>query len=430
MAPKMSYLTQLRHSWQLKKQQWLSPAQLTALRLRKLQSLIQHAYERVPYYRRLFDAHGVLPRDISSIEDLQKLPVLTKQKLQQTGLSDFLAEGTDPGKCILRTTSGSTGLPLNVCRTRREYEYGNQTVFRTLRANGARPWHRYAIIQDPEQIPGKRFPEKTSSRIYLRAGQQTPEQLAALRAFKPHVILGYSNSLQLIAHAIKQSGITDLSPRLVVSCAELLDEPSRALINEAFGTELVDLYAAVETRCIAWECRHHSGYHINADTLIVEFIRDGKTARTGEPGRIVVTPLFPYAMPLIRYDLGDIGVTTDRQCPCRRGLPLMELIQGRADDFISLRSGRVIAPVETFASIIEKAGGVSEYLVVQESYDLICVKLVLREGEGSDAAVQVSRGIEDLIRHEAEVKVETVDRIDRGDEAKLRRIISKVTVNL
>jgi phenylacetate-CoA ligase len=210
--------------------------------------------------------------------------------------------------------------------------------------------------------------------------------------------------------------------------AELLDQPSRSLINEVFAVEMADIYGTTEAYCIGWECPHHCGYHLNVDTLIIEFIRNGKPARMGEPGRIVVTPIYLYAMPLIRYDLGDIGVPTELHCSCGRGLPLMQMIQGRADDFITLADGTLIPPVGTFANVFEKEEKILEYLVVQEGYDLISVKLVVREGMGSEVVERVKDGIEDLIRRQACVQVEAVDRIDRTSGAKARRILSKIPV--
>jgi len=192
---------------------------------------------------------------------------------------------------------------------------------------------------------------------------------------------------------------------------------------------MVDFYAAVETKCIAWECSKRCGYHLNSDTLVVEFIRDGKPAKPGEPGHIVVTPLYLYAMPLIRYDLGDVGIPMGKQCPCGRGLPLMEMIQGRADDLITLPSGKIVPPIGTFAPLFENEPRIVEYLIVQEEYDLIITTIVVREGNGSDEVKRIKCGVEDLVGHEATVKVEIVDRIDRSTAAKIRRIISKVPVS-
>ncbi|MFC1485826.1 phenylacetate--CoA ligase family protein [Candidatus Latescibacterota bacterium] len=423
----MDLYTKLKYLSQLNKQQWLSPAQLSEFRTHKLKRLITHAYERVPYYRRIFDEHGVTPQHIKNIEDLQKLPILTKQTLQRGNPTDFLAKDTDISRCIGSRTSGATGIPLTVFNTKNEGIYMFMTMVCAYWENKVRPWHKRAHIYDTGRMPKKWVVQRWNQRkIHIPPSQHVKEQIETLQLFRPHVICGFNNSLKLLAHALKQSGTKGISPDIVIGSAELLDEPTRALINGVFEVEMVDMYASAETGCIAWECPDHRGYHLNVDSLIVEFIRDGKPVQLGEPGHIVVTPLFRYAMPLIRYDLGDIGIPTDRQCSCGRGLPLMEMIKGRSDEFITLPSGTVIPPVATFAVVIENEPSIAEYFVVQENYDLIVVKLVIYKRFGADEVERVKSGIEDLVHHEAVVKVEVVDKIDRGTNDKYRRIISKV----
>lgn len=425
--------TWLNLLWQSQRKQWLSTNQLAELRRTRLQKLIRHSYDKVPFYRNLFDQYGLKPKDILGVEDLNKLPILTKEMLQQGNPTEFLDENINPQQCDITRTSGSTGKPLEIFRTRNENLYGwYMTMIRAQIANGVRPWHRKAFIEDRARMPEKNWSisRLKPKEIYLLAGQHVLEQLEALRSLRPHFIFSYSNSLSLLAHSIKQSNIKDISPKIVIGYAELLDDTSRNLINEAFNVEMVDLYATAEAYGIAWECPQHSGYHINADSLIVEFVRDGRPAQVGEPGHIVVTSLYQYAMPLIRYDFEDIGIPTDEKCSCGRDLPIMSMIQGRVDDFVTLRSGTIIPPVGTFADVINDEQNVREFLIIQEDYDLILVKLVNNDENDLDLIGRVKRGIEDLVQHEAVVKVEVVNEIDRGNNAKLRRIISKVDTSL
>lgn len=429
----MFLLTWLNLLWQSERKQWLSANQLAELRRTRLQKLIMHSYNRVPFYRNIFDQHGLNPKDVLDIEDLHKVPILTKQVLQQGNSTDFLAQGIDPSQCDITRTSGSTGKPIEILRLRNENLWGwYMTMVRAQIANGVRPWHRQAFIEDRARMPKKNWSisRLKPQEVYLLAGQQVQEQLNILQSVRPHFIRGYSNSLSLLAHSMKQSNIKDISPKIVMGYAELLDKASRSLINEVFNVEMVDLYATAETYGIAWECPKHSGYHINADSLIVEFIRDGRPAKVGEQGHIVVTSLYQYAMPLIRYDLEDIGIPTNEKCSCGRDLPLMAMIQGRVDDFVTLRNGTIIPPIGTFADVINGEQDVREFLVVQEDYDLIVVKLVVNAENDLDLIGRVRHGIEDLIQHEAVVKVEIVKQIDRGNDVKLRRIISKVRSSL
>lgn len=414
---------------ELQKHQWLSPDELHELSCRRLQTLVKHAYDTVPFYQKTFNEHGIKPSDISDISDLQKIPILTKKTLQQGDLKNFLAQKLDIQKCLKHKTSGSTGMPLTILTTFDENLYGNLTLSRAGFSNGKRPWHKQAFIHDQRKMGQKSSLRQLFGRtLFINAGQDADKQLDMLSTFNPDVICGYNNSLKLIAKAIKDREIKSIHPKAVFGYAELLDQPNRNLINDAFGVDMIDIYASTEGKCIAWECSQHQGYHINFDTVVVEFLRNGKPAKAGEPGRIIITPLFLYSMPLIRYDLGDIGILSDRQCRCGRGLPLMEMVKGRCDDFITLASGNVVAPVETFATIIENEADIHEYLVIQQEYDLIEIKLVDRasNGNGHQKKKRIKSGVEKLTGHEARVKVEFVDRIDRNGDAKLRRIISRV----
>ena len=418
----------LRYLRQLQRQQWLTSAELSELQNRNLRRLIAHAYTHVPYYKQLFDEYGILPTDINGIDDLPKIPVLTKKILQQGKGSNSLAGNIAFDKLLAISTSGSTGLPLTIRRTEEEDIYGGLRMTRAVLANGIRPWQKRVNIVAPKRITGnqslwRRISRKTYS---LPATLDVLDQIKILRRFNPQLIFGYKSSLERLAHAVERFEVKDITPRFVVSTAELLKESTRDFIDRVFGVRMIDIYASVEANCIAWECPDHYGYHLDTDTLVVEFIRDGKPVKKGEPGRIVITLLYRYAMPLVRYDLGDIGIPSGKQCPCGRGLPLMEMIQGRADDFITLPGGGTIAPTGAFANSIEDKPGVMEYRVIQEDYDLITIELVVDGVDGLHVAGQVKRDIEDLVQNEAAIRVKVVDCIDRKAEDKIRRIISKV----
>jgi phenylacetate-CoA ligase len=362
---------------------------------------------------------------------LLKIPILTKDVLQRHSFTDFLDRTVNPRQCVIKSTSGSTGKPLQILRSPQEQNHRGTLYIRALAANGLRPWHKRAIIVAANRIPLRKSlldQVQRSRKIFLLSDANIQHKIDVLESFQPQAIRGYNQSLKFLAYALKIAGIKDITPRFVFGTAEILDQPARSLINEVFGVEMVDIYGSIEAGCIAWECPHHCGYHLNVDTLFLEYIRDGKSANSGEPGRIVVTPLDSYAMPLIRYDLGDIGLPMETQCDCGRGLPLMRIIQGRADDFITLSDGTIIPPIGTFDKAFELNGKVLEYSVVQESLDLIAVKLVYCEGEPLDIVEKVKDRLEELIRHLARVKIEIVDHIDTTPGGKLRRISSNIPV--
>jgi len=126
----------------------------------------------------------------------------------------------------------------------------------------------------------------------------------------------------------------------------MLLESERAVMEQAFGVPVTNRYGCEEVSLIACECEQHSGLHINSDHIVAEFLReDGTPCSPGENGRIVVTELINFGMPLIRYEVGDWGVPSDRLCPCGRGLPMMESLAGRTADFLRALDGSRVAGV-------------------------------------------------------------------------------------
>lgn len=412
--------------WRVWRQQWLPPKRLAELRLLGLQALIAHAYERVPFYHERWTSLGLHPSDITSESDLAKFPSLSKAELQGRPVQDFLAEGTNIHQTISYRTSGSTGRPLTVHLSPSENQIANSITTRANIASGSRPWRRRATLRAVDRIP-QRHGFWKRMRLELPSGKDPREYLQVLLAYRPAEIHGYNQSLRQLAQLLIDEGIHELRPRCVVGTAELLTLRDRALINDAFGVSMVDHYASIEARSMAWECPRHKGYHLNSDTTVFEFINDGQPAEPGTPARIIVTPLYLRSMPLIRYEMGDVAALSAQACPCGRTLPLMEMLKGRRDDCVILASGRRVVPVGSFANVIEAESDVVEYFVTQEALDLIVVQLVLRSQPSQSIPSRVQKGIRELVHDEARIRVICVDSIQREGRPKLRRIASKIS---
>ena len=165
-------------------------------------------------------------------------------------------------------------------------------------------------------------------------------QLSAIGEFKPQVLDGYSSSLAMLAREVRKKGVSGINPRIIFGGAELVDPVSRKTIEEVFEAPFYDQYATIEFERMAWQCPERSGYHIDADSLIMEFLdAKGDEVSAGESGEIVCTSLFNYAMPLIRYKVGDFGVPSDEECPCGRMLPLLVGLRGGVIRFCFFQMG-------------------------------------------------------------------------------------------
>lgn len=419
---------QLGNLARMLKVQWRPASDLRELQNRKLRSLILHAYRQVPFYRRLFDSRGLKPEDIRRVEDLSQLPTISKGQLRAAPAEEVIACGLDPSKCVEVRTSGSTGLPLKLYYRRKDDSRLNVSWLRPLFAHGVRPWYRKLEISGLHNLPsGKKWYQhlgiwrREGISIFLSPG----EWVKAWRRYRPEILYGYSGSLKLLARHVLDAGLDDIRPCFVFGVSDLADEECRELIQSAFSRSIIDLYGAAEAGCIAWECPRCQEYHINADTVIVEFLRDGRPVPPGSPGRVVVTNLHSFAMPIIRYELGDIGVPGGEKLSCGRGLPLMKVIEGRDDAFIVLPSGKLLSPMFFFGTM-KKIKGINQWKVFQS--DLGCLKILIvpSENSSSETIDHLRKRVEENSGEKMEIEVELVENIPGDSSGKVRAVVSQL----
>ncbi len=414
---------------QARKNQWLKPAELEELQAKRLRAMIKHAYGNTEFYHRKFKDAGIRPEDIRTVADLKKVPFTTKSEVREHSTGSMLARGVDLRKCIVTETSGSTGIPTKVVYDSSANDFSKAINLRSHFENGLTPWSRWAIFGDPHHFQKPTWFQKFGllSPTWISALDPVEKQIEYLKKFKPDVLSGYTSSLYLLSSAIKEKGIDDITPKVVISTSELLDPSTREYINSVFGVEMVDHFGCVELNRTAWECSEHAGYHIDVDAVVMEFISDGEAAAPGERGEIVYTGLYNYAMPLIRYAIEDIGVPSDERCPCGRGLPLMKLIGGRSDSFMRTPEGRLFSPI-IWTLLMRQIPGVGQFKAIQEKKDLIKIQVVRDQAFTGATARRIVHDVQEVMGEEMRVDVEVVEEIPRDKSGKVRCAVSKVAV--
>jgi phenylacetate-CoA ligase len=395
--------------------------------------MIEYAYDNVPFYhRKLVKAH-VKPSDIISLADLSKIPVTTKSEIQSCFQQDLVSRRVDGRRIVLRSTSGSTGIPLVIAVDSKVVDFEGAVWHRTVSQNGLRLRDRMSVIADPRSFPkNRRWIEylKILKRQYLSVFDPAETQLAFLQQFKPHVIKGYPSSLTILAESCR-NGASFPNPRLVFTTSELLDRSSRELITSVFGADLMDNYACHELGLLAWECNEHAGFHINIDSVMLEFIKDdGDAAASSERGQILCTSLFNRVMPLIRYSIGDVGIPVEERCSCGISLPLMKIVEGRTDDFLVSTKGRMISPTVFFPYPFESMRGITQFRVIQEATDRLTIQLVTEEGfpKGDQVLENARDKIQQLFGERMHVDFQMLEKIERDSSGKLRKIVSRIDV--
>ena len=395
-----------------------------------LHAMLEYSYENVSFYHRKFRNANVKPDDIKKTEDLTKIPTTTKKELQSTPLNEILPRNVSADKCIKRKTSGSTGIPLTVILDTRTASFRRALWSRAYVENGLKIWDKLATIGDPHNFPKKKWPDRLQlpRRRYISVFDDAETQLSILEQYKPNAVRVYPSSMTMLANLCKRNR-SHFKPRLIFATGETLSYENRKFIDSIFESRLLDIYASLEFGLLAWECRSHIGYHVNVDSVLTEYVQNDAPVAPDERGEIICTGLVNYAMPLIRYRLGDVCIPTDEECTCGVTLPLIKTPEGRADDFLVTVDGRLISPM-AFSPYPFEDGmeGVKQFRVIQEKRDKLTIQLALEEGfSPSHEFLENARNeIQRLFGKEMRVEFEILDRIDLGLTGKLNTIISRV----
>lgn len=414
--------------------QWWDRERILDLQWEKFRRLLNHSYNCVPYYRRLLEQLGITPEDIRSYEDLVLIPVLTKEDINRH--RDLLrARNYKEKDFIADHTGGSTGEPLTFYRDRRFTGVNYAHQIRNLTWCGWREgeplaylWGSPIELTEQQQLL-RRVRNYLHNEIWFDAFRLTEKDMRLfaerLRRLKPKVLSGYATALRAFAEWIGQEGI-EISIPAVVSTAEILDIETRHLLESVFRCEVFDRFGCREVGNSAHECSAHEGLHINAEHVLVEVVdQEGRHVEYGQPGEILYTNLDNFAFPLIRYQVGDVGVLSDKVCSCGRGLPMLKVVQGRISDVIRTPSG-VMIHGEFFSHLFYATEEIKQFQVYQREPSKIEIRLVVKTGKEilPEWKAAVTQRIQDFVGDDLEISFSIVPEIPRLSSGKYRFIIS------
>jgi len=432
----MNYLRAYSFLRGLMRSAYWSREKLEKYQNKKLKKILLYAYRNVPFYHKKFKQLGINPSGFRGRIDLNKLPIITKDEIRNN-LCEVISREFDIKKLRLVSTSGSTGKPLSFYISQVEDEFRKAKHLRANISCGQRFYHRWVTITAPHH-----FGEATKlqrllgfySPIPISVFSDVSLQIEALKRIKPHILDGYSSSLLLLAKELNKKRTKPFHPLFIIGGAELIDENSRLYIENIFDSPFYDQYACVELERIAWQCPERAGYHLDSDTVIVQFIgKDGEEVGAGERGEVVCTSLFNFAMPLIRYAVGDLAVPSDEKCPCGRSLPLIRAIEGRRDSLLFLCDGRILSPrFFTIAmSMFRFYNFIDQYRIVQRKINYFEIYVKTKE------SVRVCKDLfeRELVEHLrktiilpvdlADFRINFVDKIPLDKSGKLRIVVSE-----
>lgn len=425
------------HFQKLQSNQWLSYNQLSEIRWNKLKQLIDFSYEHIPFYRRIWKDYGVNPTVFTSERDMVRLPVVTKQEIAEAQKKDeFLL--SKKGKYEMAHTSGTTGERFQVPFTFSGFQKKYANHLRQVYASGWRLGMKSATLHysGHSQFRGKysgraedkepfvTFRESALSVAHRRrvltpyyetsSGNDmfTREWYEELRSYEPYMFETMDFNLPVLKEYIERNNLSHLSlPKTFV--LGTYSSTLRRSLEEFFNTEIFDRYSPHEIEGVAFSCHVHKGMHMAIDSYHIEFL-DAYQQPVGheETGFITVTDLDNYLLPLIRYQVGDVGHYYEDMCLCGRGFPLMGEIDGRARDLFILKNGSMVAPSK-IAAVLQDELAISLFQVIQTKNNDILVTIVPHKKLYTAIVTErIQRRLTELLGNDEKIIITPAEHID------------------
>lgn len=417
---------------ELQRSQFLAAPQLAEIQAQRLQAIVAHAYANVPFYRERMDAAGIPPGAVHRGADLVGLPVLTKRDIQDHG-ANMLAKNVAEADRVRNQTGGSTGSPVQFYVDKRRFGTRLATAYRTDAWAGLHPgdWHAYLWGARMDLMPAPSLWNTLRTHLLYRRIELNTSSigeadwqhfLAQLRKYRPQVFVAYAQAAVLFANHVRERGITDIKFRSVIATAEVCSAEDRALIESVFGAKVFNRYGCREVSTIAAECEQHAGLHVSAETLLVEVVADDSTPPG--MGKIVVTDLLNRSMPLIRYEIGDVGAWADGPpCPCGRGLPRLQSLAGRLTDFLTMRDGRKLSGVALLTWVFAQMDEVRQVQFIQHAPGDLTLRYVRGPAYNAATEQHLRDRLAPYFKDQAQLAFEPVDMIAKEASGKFRFIL-------
>jgi phenylacetate-CoA ligase len=435
--------------------QWLSQADLQTRAEPHLARVLQHAAENVPFYQETYRRLGLPPDGLRTAADLCALPVVRKATFLEGPPERFLAANIPSHARVPLVTSGSTGEPFAfvVDRNKLPRIFASHLFYDSW--YGLRPFSRGVRVgspgshasSPPVDMPiGSRLRQAVSERLqhlYERLtltkipvwsfdDTQAAEIHRRLQAIRPAYVYSGASTLAALADILLRRDLRlSRPPRGVIAIAETLTPHRRQLIDAYFRAPIINRYGLREQGYwCAQSCpASPEQFHVNTELVVMEVVRQDDTpAAPGETGRLVVTDLFNYSMPFIRYDTGDLGVAVSGPCPCGRGFPRLGPIDGRSHECIQTPSGKIVTPSRwshfLFVHKTEYAETVRQYQLIWHPPARARLLIVPSENFDDETRRHLRDDVAWLLGDDVAVTVETVTAI--APEKSGKRPIIKV----
>jgi phenylacetate-CoA ligase len=393
----------------------------------KLRRLIDHVYHNVPYYRDVMRNKGIEPHDIKSSEDLNYFPILTKDIIR-VNFQNIIFNGMNNRSTIKRTTSGTTGKRLILFRDRNSRIWEHAALLRGW------SWAQYNIgdtvinfiTQDTRSIWGKILSRLINSYYFaaLVKRDQILECSRKIKSLHPFCLTGFTSSLYLNSSLYEKHNVTGIRIPVIFTCGEMLHDYQRNLMEKNLNGKVYDFYGSNEIGSVAYECEHNNK-HITDEHVIIETVNSQGANVSNTCGDIILTDLDNYAMPFIRYKIGDVGTLTDKKCECGRGLRVLKSLDGRSQEFLKTLDGNYI-PGIYFPPRFRELKGIEQFQIIQPDINNITLKIVKNKLFSPEELEKMIQMIKEKIGKGVKISVEECSHIPLTERGKTRLVISNL----
>jgi phenylacetate-CoA ligase len=323
---------------------------LNDYRLKKLINLVKYAYDNVPYYQNLFNSIKLKPADIRGIEDIRKIPILTKEIVRKENMN-MVSRTFDMKHVMKGKTGGTTGSPVITFSDPQNRSFIWASYYRWYEWMGIELGDKATTLWGARTVLSDSLIEKTRNRLInflqnsitinsFEMNEVTlPLIYEKIKKSQPVILKGYLSALLYLANYCESVNDKSIRPKVLSTTTETLLPHNRLYLEKILQAPVYDQYGCGEVSAIAYECSHHNGLHINQEHVIVEILDESGCCTEGQTGRMITTGLDNYVMPFIRFENGDSAANSPVKCKCGINQPLLTSIAGRIGDTIVLANG-------------------------------------------------------------------------------------------
>ncbi len=404
--------------------QWWTRERVEAFQFEELRKVLRIAFDSVPFYQKRYAEAGVRFDDIQTPADLRKLPVLERDDVRR--FKKELCCTSYTGKLLSHSTGGSTGVPIQFYRSPDSYDWRMAVTARSYAWTGAILGNRVLYLWGaPTGHPSLWSRAKLNAFHWIRnefvidSFHRGPgfwhDVIKSIDAVGPDAIVGYTSNIEELCAFAQAHGLRFSSVKGVVAAAETVYPDLRERVKQTFGAPLFNTYGSREFMSIAVECGH-CGFHVNMENIYLENDEEGRQSD------LLVTDLHNYAMPFIRYRIGDTGLLSQDQCACGRGLNGLASLEGKTWDVLRTPSGGTI-PGIVVRHFMKDVPEVRQYQAEQTDYDRIVLRLALQKPLSRESREFLTNEFRKSFGTELQLEIDEVEEVPRSASGKLRCVM-------